>query len=577
MIGLVSEAGKESGYGLKVILDTLGLPIMPVEAASAPGVPIVVLHAPLDTPVDLGDFVTGGGFVLHILSSDCESFDPECLKWLDVGDRALPMLGVCCDPGEASGAPHYRFSFPEEVAGRIESKGKGTRITFGFDPGLSAYWLLTLAEEAQGPRDVCGRFPMEQSLLHKLDVLDVPVVNRYGDFLERILKQALASLGLPFVRKGYWPHGAEWAVALTHDVDVLRGGTRAEKAAARSEVRGCMKKGKLLMGLRKGLDSYHDSRMGDKAHQHWNLADIANAEKDLGFPSTFFVSGLSVEQASRDADIGLEMEYSPAEEDVSELFRSLIQAGAVIGLHGSYNSFPGEGLTEEKKRLEAALDGTVDGVRQHYLRFRAPETWEHQARAGFRWDSSIGWSHGLGFRAAFCHPYLLPQGLWELPFCALDTVLHDHMCLDDEGETDAYLKVAETVRKNRGLFVGIWHNHLVDIGKEGEPLLRAARRLKALHPHQTTPGEATKWYDARMRLSLASHESEGARQSFVLRSGATLSGMTLELESPGENVNSYKVLVRGAEVSTTRRGPTQLVPLPDLSAGGEVELTIIPK
>ena len=45
------------------------------------------------------------------------------------------------------------------------------------------------------------------------------------------------------------------------------------------------------------------------------------------------------------------------------------------------------------------------GYRNHYLRFKLPETWKYLADAGFEYDTTLGYSNALGYRNGMCHPF----------------------------------------------------------------------------------------------------------------------------------------------------------------------------
>lgn len=55
-------------------------------------------------------------------------------------------------------------------------------------------------------------------------------------------------------------------------------------------------------------------------------------------------------------------------------------------------------LKKKKRRLEEVLGKKVVGYRNHYLRFRVPDTWELLSKAGFKYDTTFGYSDCAGFR-----------------------------------------------------------------------------------------------------------------------------------------------------------------------------------
>ncbi|MDR0205816.1 MAG: polysaccharide deacetylase family protein [Bacteroidales bacterium] len=77
-----------------------------------------------------------------------------------------------------------------------------------------------------------------------------------------------------------------------------------------------------------------------------------------------------------------------------------------IGIHPSYYSSRKTSLIEiEKKRLEEILQQKITKSRQHFLRFRFPDTFRALIKAGITDDYSLGWHNEAGFRASLAVPY----------------------------------------------------------------------------------------------------------------------------------------------------------------------------
>src|SRR5213079_764648 len=81
-------------------------------------------------------------------------------------------------------------------------------------------------------------------------------------------------------------------------------------------------------------------------------------------------------------------------------------------------------------RLDAVIGGNVVGGRQHYLRFRVPETWREWEAAGLRYDSTMTFAGHEGFRCGTSHayrPFDLEEDrelmIEELPLVVMDGTL----------------------------------------------------------------------------------------------------------------------------------------------------------
>ena len=64
--------------------------------------------------------------------------------------------------------------------------------------------------------------------------------------------------------------------------------------------------------------------------------------------------------------------------------------------------------TEIERRLlprQASAQDPRSEDRQHYLRWRAPTTWQNWEDAGLDYDSTVGYADHVGFRAGTCYEY----------------------------------------------------------------------------------------------------------------------------------------------------------------------------
>jgi hypothetical protein len=150
----------------------------------------------------------------------------------------------------------------------------------------------------------------------------------------------------------------------------------------------------------------------------------------------------------------------------SEFLNYLIKSGAYIGMHASYKSFDQPQLyTKEKKILDEALGHASTGVRQHYLRIRAPKTWRYMQAAGFQYDESFSFAEHEGFRCGTCFKYKVfdveqdrELDLYELPLIVMDTSLRVYRKLSaQEGEAQI-MKLANICKAVNGTFTMLWHN-----------------------------------------------------------------------------------------------------------------------
>jgi hypothetical protein len=156
--------------------------------------------------------------------------------------------------------------------------------------------------------------------------------------------------------------------------------------------------------------------------------------------------------------------------------RSLIghigRRGHEVGFHPSFSTYRDAARThEELTRLLRVAEG--EGVRQerwggrqHFLRWANPDTWRNWDAAGLSYDSTLGYSEAVGFRAGTCHPYRAfdlvqrrPLDLYERPFQIMDVTLRSSMALSHDDAEGVVTDIASTCRRYGGTLGILWHNN----------------------------------------------------------------------------------------------------------------------
>jgi hypothetical protein len=221
---------------------------------------------------------------------------------------------------------------------------------------------------------------------------------------------------------------------------------------------------------------------------------------------------------------------------LKETLRELAAGGWETGLHGSYESMLDQRrMTEERTRLTRALGFDVDGVRQHYLRIRVPESFRYMEGAGFKYDASVGFSDRLGFRASMCLPYRpydplsrKPLDLIEIPLVVMDGALPD----SSEDRRRVMMELAGTIRRESGLFSILWHQRSFSedafpgIGSLYEWFLgRIADENACVAPH----GEVFRWWQTREGVTISGLKRRNRRLSASFSIPRDTPVMTFEL------------------------------------------------
>jgi hypothetical protein len=302
------------------------------------------------------------------------------------------------------------------------------------DAVAEAFFHLARVEEIGGARDDRNRFPAASSCL---DPLDPP--------LERLRRE----LGVEPPRYG----GARFAVALTHDVDVpwrwtpigIRG------AAARLKSRQLREAGALARV------PLHKLRGTDP---NWRFKEIVAEERAHGARgSTFYV----IAGHGHPADGAAPEAYDRLR---PKLVEELLEAGAEVGLHGSYLAADEPDRLAQEAETLRALAGSVEGHRYHYLRIDPHRNLVPLAGLGFRYDTTLGFSDALGFRAGIAHPFHPwdferdePAPIVEVPLAVMDATLAEARY---QGLTAAQAKpqliaLLDHAAEHGGGFSILWH------------------------------------------------------------------------------------------------------------------------
>jgi peptidoglycan/xylan/chitin deacetylase (PgdA/CDA1 family) len=314
--------------------------------------------------------------------------------------------------------------------------------------------MVSRYEEVVTPvADRFGRFPASASLAHREGFLHRAIVNEYFD----LLWYWISSLQPTLRKKPLWPNGKGFAACITHDVDFFRKyhfpssiliiGREAVRYRRVSEAL------RLAVGWVKVL-----ARKERDPFDTFNY--MVQMERQYGLTSSFyFKCGGNSPHDSRD---------TIKRAKVAALARDLEGRGCEIGLHSSHEAYDSyELMSAEKATLDLVIGHRSYGCRQHFMRFKVPDTWLLQEQLGFLYDTTMAFADHVGFRCGFCLPLrpfdLLSNrvvNLWELPLTVMEGSLQnkDHQNLRPEEAYNQIVDLIETVKTHSGLFVLLWHN-----------------------------------------------------------------------------------------------------------------------
>lgn len=274
-------------------------------------------------------------------------------------------------------------------------------------------------------------------------------LSKHRDVFEPEVSKFLVKSGM----KVKYPHDKTFAVLLSHDIDFvyspfLKLGYEIKISFPRPQIR--------ISSL-------------------WKFEQIMKLEEKYGAKSSFYFLALNK------GDLDFNYRISELEHWLGRI----IDRGWEVGLHGGHRAYNNlEVIKKQKERLEKVLGKEVIGYRNHILRFKVPTTWELTAEAGFKYDSTYGYSDCVGFRNGVCHPFK-PFNLntndyidiLEIPLTIMDSTFDFYMRLDMKNEWEITKRLIDTTEKNNGVITILWHS----TSMVGERLKLYEKILKYCH------------------------------------------------------------------------------------------------
>ncbi len=309
-----------------------------------------------------------------------------------------------------------------------------------FDLFSAVFFLITRYEEySASKRDVHDRFLSTDSILNKLDVLQRPIVDLWCQKLNSLL------FGTQILSREYKYVSTidiDNAYAYKYKTSYMKVGS-AIKAMLRGDSQDLIRR--VGCYFRRKPDPYDTYEFIEKTHQENNVS------------SMFFF--LLSDRNEWDKNLSYTNKYLRA------LVRK-ISVGNAVGIHPGYTSYlSSDVILKEKLRLEDILDAKMKSSRQHFLRFRFPETPRNLITAGIKNDYSLCYAEKLGFRGGTCTPFKFYDLEEEMPTALLfhsaaimDATLNRYMGLNSEEASIEALKVIKEVKAVNGELNTIWHN-----------------------------------------------------------------------------------------------------------------------
>ena len=235
-----------------------------------------------------------------------------------------------------------------------------------------ALWDLYTRKEEYSPQ----RLDAHRRFLH--------AYSGYRDIQTPVVSRFLIENGLEVE----YPDGKPFAVCLTHDVDMVY----PPLTHTLLYPIACIKNRDVS-----GAGNHLFWRLrGRESSPYRRFEEIMDLEEKYGAQSSFYF-------LATDDDIN-HVRYNIEELEVD--LGEIVDRNYEVGLHAGYYAYNDlDALKREKSRLERVLGERVIGCRNHFLRFKVPDSWKYLQSAGFEYDTSLGYADAVGFRNGMCHPF----------------------------------------------------------------------------------------------------------------------------------------------------------------------------
>ncbi len=309
------------------------------------------------------------------------------------------------------------------------------------------FFMLTLWEEIalKSCRDKHDRFDEKCGFLKKMNLHRRPLVNEYAEFLWNVL----CEMNYNCKRRE-----KKYRVFLTHDIDEFeRYGSFIKYVKALGG--DLLKRNSLKKFVETNKDYFNKTikKENDVFDTFDYFMDIAESKN---LKSHFYFQTGKIGETDVKFDIN--------NKKLRKKIKSILFRGHNVGIHPSYTTYnDSKQFAEELKRIKNIHPQVSEG-RQHFLRFKNPDTWNLWEQNGLKTDSSIGYHSDIGFRAGVCHEYPVfdvinrkQLNLVERPLNIMDTALI-HLSSDKNELQEICKNLINTTKKYNGDIVILWHN-----------------------------------------------------------------------------------------------------------------------
>lgn len=401
-----------------------------------------------------------------------------------------------------------------------------------------------------------------------------------------LIRSWIVAAGVPLVEVPSHPQRHPFTVCLTHDVDFLgirhhffdrtiigfilrallpaifgHGGGKVSLSDYLRNVIAVVQLPLIALGLKKDFLN--------------KLKRYSELEKGLG--STFFMIPYKNEPGCRMPE-GISEPSPPgwrsARYDIRDYFEDLnelAQNGHEIGLHGLDAWCDPEKGFRELETIKSIAGQEKVGVRMHWL-YSDHNTLKVLEKAGFEYDSTVGYNDSIGFCPGTAQAYRMPgtSRILELPLIVQDTAMFfkKRMALTEKAAAVRCKELIDAIEESGGIFTVNWHQRSIAPERNWERFYRdLIEDLKSRDPWFATCVSAAQWFKMRRRIRFDYRETgDGQRTLRVFHGGQEgLPEPILRLYRPGAGkIRDIRGSVKPEFEDIVFTGNTELQPWKEL-------------
>jgi hypothetical protein len=397
-----------------------------------------------------GKLITGTSFKL---TTDKQFYCSSTIAKLNYSDEKITATDFWIKPHSLL----FENGISEQIIECFEI-GEGqkvffkTRGDFPFDVFAASFYLISRYEEyLPHEKDMYGRYAHENSLAYREGFLHQPVVNIWLAFFAETVKQK-------FPLFATFP--SAFTFLPTYDIDIAW--SYKHKGLWHTT-------GKTIQALLTGNIQQFRERINvfrEKQKDPFDSYDWLNRlhEKHKLKPYYFFL--LAGRKGKYDKNI------SAQRKALQQLISDHLTRYQV-GIHPSWRSGDEHSLVKmEIDILQVLTNNNVLFSRQHYIRFKLPDTFRRLIKNGIQFDFSMGYGSINGFRASVAAPFYWydlekekQTGLMLFPFCYMDANSFYEQKYSPQQALDEMRQYYRSVKSVNGTLVMIWHNQFLGTDK----------------------------------------------------------------------------------------------------------------